>query len=148
MRFFSTKTFGVDRGLSCSFRQWKATDSSSEYIHGCSLGFKFIFEAHTLDDKNWVYNIKNATWIEEYLEHAFGDTLVIAQDDPLLPRFIELEQNGACDLRVMPAVGCEKFAELVHRDISYRVREETDARVRLKSVEVFEHGSTSAVYEE
>lgn len=148
MKYYSTKTFGNDRGLSCAFRQWRATHSHCQLIHGYSLGFKFIFEADTLDERNWVYDFGNTKWIKEYLEHTFDHTVAVASDDPLLDHFKTLEQAGGCDLRIMSAVGCEKFAEIVYRDVAPRVSEETHNRVRLKSVEVFEHGANSAIYEE
>jgi 6-pyruvoyltetrahydropterin/6-carboxytetrahydropterin synthase len=145
--YYSTKTFGNDRGLSCAFRQWRATHSHCQLIHGYSLGFKFVFKAETLDDKNWVYDFGNTKWIKEYLDHTFDHTVAIAEDDPLLEAFEELEREGGCDLRIMQGVGCEKFAEIVFHDIAPRVQEETGGRVWLKSVEVFEHGSNSAIYE-
>lgn len=44
MTYYSTKTFGNDRGLSCAFRQWRATSHCNQ-VHGYSLGFRFIFES-------------------------------------------------------------------------------------------------------
>ena len=52
-KFYSTKTYGNDRGLSCCFRQWRATHSHCSTLHGYSIGIKLIFECDTLDDKNW-----------------------------------------------------------------------------------------------
>ena len=51
MKYYSTKTYGNERGLSCAFRQWRATSHCNQ-IHGYSLGFRFIFEADELDDRN------------------------------------------------------------------------------------------------
>jgi 6-pyruvoyltetrahydropterin/6-carboxytetrahydropterin synthase len=116
-------------------------------IHGYSLGFKFIFESNTLDDRNWVYDFGNTKWIKDYLDHTFDHTLAVAEDDPFLETFVELEKKGLCEIRFMPAVGCEKFAEIVYTDVHERIREETKGRVSLKSVEVFEHGANSAIYE-
>ena len=65
-KFYSTKNYGNDRGLSCSFRQWRATHSHCSLIHGYSLGFRFVFEADTLDDKNWVYDFGNTKWIKAF----------------------------------------------------------------------------------
>lgn len=144
--FYSTKTFGNDRGLSCAFRQWRA-DSHCNLIHGYSLGFRFIFEASTLDDRNWVYDFGNTKWIKEYLDHAFDHTMAVAADDPLIDLFMKLEDENGCDLRVFPSVGCEKFAETVYIDVAPRIASETNGRVRLKSVECFEHGANSAIYE-
>lgn len=146
MKYFSTKTFGNDRGLSCAFRQWRATSHCNQ-VHGYSLGFRFIFEADTLDDRNWVYDFGNTKWIKMYLEEAFDHTTAVAADDPHLNLFRAMDDAGVLTLRIFSAVGCEKFAEIVYTDIAPQVADETQNRVRLKSVEVFEHGSNSAIYE-
>jgi len=146
MKYYSTKTFGNDRGLSCAFRQWRATSHCNQ-IHGYSLGFRFIFEADKLDDRNWVYDFGNTKWIKMYLEEAFDHTTAVAADDPHLNLFRAMDDAGVLTLRIFSAVGCEKFAEIVYADIAPQVADETQHRVRLKSVEVFEHGSNSAIYE-
>ena len=46
----------------------------------------------------------------------------------------------------MDGVGCEKFAEHVYKFVAPEVSKQTEKRVRLKSVEVFEHGANSAIY--
>lgn len=146
MKYYSTKTFGNDRGLSCAFRQWRATSHCNQ-IHGYSLGFRFLFEADKLDDRNWVYDFGNTKWIKMYLEEAFDHTTAVAADDPHLNLFRAMDDAGVLTLRIFSAVGCEKFAEIVYADIAPQVADETQNRVRLKSVEVFEHGSNSAIYE-
>lgn len=146
MKFYSTKTFGNDRGFSCAFRQWRASSHCNQ-IHGYSLGFKFIFEADTLDDKNWVYDFGNTKWIKAYLEDVFDHTTVVAADDPALQMFKELDAANVCTLRILSSVGCEAFAQTIYIDLAPTVAEQTKNRVRLKSVEVFEHGANSAIYE-
>lgn len=147
MKYFSVKTFGNERGFSCAFRQWKA-NSHCNQIHGYSLGFRFVFESTELDDRNWVYDFGNTKWIKEYLEEAFDHTLAISRDDPMMPMFKQLDEAGVATLRIMHnGVGCERFAEMIFHDIQEQVAEESRGRVRLKSVEVFEHGSNSAIYE-
>tara|TARA_B110000467_G_scaffold152244_1_gene161404 strand:- start:11 stop:454 length:444 start_codon:yes stop_codon:yes gene_type:complete len=145
MKYESTKTFGNDRGLSCCFRQWRA-DSHCNLIHGYSLGFKFTFEADTLDDRNWVYDFGDCKWIKLFLEDNFDHTLVIASDDPRLGKFKELYDTGLARLKVIHGVGCEKFSEFVFQYVSPIVMKQTLQRVKLKSVEVFEHGANSAIY--
>ena len=53
-KFYSTKTYGNDRGLSCVFRQWRSNHSHCSLLHGYSIGVKVIFECETLDERNWV----------------------------------------------------------------------------------------------
>ena len=54
MPHYSTKTYGHEEGLSAVFRQPNATHSHCSLLHGYSLGFRLVFSAEVLDDKNWV----------------------------------------------------------------------------------------------
>ena len=152
MTFYSTKTFGNDRGLSCCFRQWKSTHSHCSQLHGYSIGVKFVFESETLDERNWVYDFGGFKPIKEWLEYAFDHTTIIAEDDPHRKEFENLSKiGGIVNLRIVPAVGCEKFAEMIYNYTAKYLEDHRDhllnPTVRLKSVEVFEHGANSAVYE-
>ena len=142
----STKTYGNDRGFSCAFRQALA-ESHCNLIHGYSLGFRFEFEAFELDDKNWVYDFGNCGWIKQYLEDNFDHKVAVDKADPNLSDFVALEEKGLAKVVQMDGVGCEKFAEHVYNYISPIIDEDTGGRVRLSSVEVFEHGSNSAILE-
>ena len=141
----STKTYGNEVGLSCAFRQWRA-DSHCNKLHGYSLGFRFTFEAATLDKRNWVYDFGECKWIKKYLDEIFDHTLAIAEDDPELNTFKTLHGKGLANLFTFKGVGCEKFAEHVYNYVSSKVYEDTKGRVAVYSVEVFEHGANSAIY--
>jgi 6-pyruvoyltetrahydropterin/6-carboxytetrahydropterin synthase len=173
-KFYSTKTYGNDRGLSCCFRQWRATHSHCSTLHGYSIGIKLIFECDTLDDKNWCMDFGGLKEFKAWADHMFDHTLVIAQDDPHLAFFqqmanlgnipssgngdqgfdtLEPYQRGAlCDLRIVPGVGCEMFAKMAYDKMaellaSGDMRYPINPSVRVKSVEVFEHNANSATYE-
>lgn len=142
----STKTYGHERGLSCAFRQWRA-DSHCRLLHGYSLGFKFIFEAEELDVRNWVVDFGSLASLKTILEDTFDHTTVLAEDDPLLAEFKHMESLGACRLVVLPAGGCERFAEYVYEVAEQWLKDAGySPRVRLVSVEVMEHGSNSAIF--
>ena len=143
MKYRVTKTYGNERGLSCAFRQWKA-DSHCRLIHGYSLGFKFVFEAERLDKRNWVYDFGDLGFIKEFLEENFDHIMMIAHDDPRKQDLYNLV--GIADIRELPVVGCEAFAEYVYSYVYREVDEQTDSRVRLVSVECFEHGANSALF--
>jgi 6-pyruvoyltetrahydropterin/6-carboxytetrahydropterin synthase len=171
-KYLSTKTYGNDRGLSCCFRQWRSTHSHCSLLHGYSIGIKLIFESETLDDRNWVMDFGGLKAFKEWSEYMFDHTLVIAEDDPhraMFEKMAELglqDQGGVCDIRIVPAVGCEKFSELAYKEMdrilktyqrgeaytlpngkSFECRYPVGQGVRLRSVEVFEHNANSAVYE-
>jgi 6-pyruvoyltetrahydropterin/6-carboxytetrahydropterin synthase len=174
-KYLSTKTWGNDRGLSCCFRQWRSTHSHCSLLHGYSIGIKLTFESETLDDRNWVMDFGGLKAFKDWAEYMFDHTLIIAKDDPHLDMFLKMadmglqDQGGVCDLRLVEAVGCEKFAELAYNvmaDIlrtfqsgedwhffkgdeitNYTSRYPIGQGVRLRSAEVFEHGANSAIYE-
>ena len=145
MSFISTKTYNHNVGLSCAFRQWKAFDSHCQYLHGYALSVRFNFKGD-LDQKNWVYDFGDLKDVKKFLEDTFDHKTVIAEDDPQLETFKELDKNMLIQLVILPAVGCEKFAEYIYNKINPIVTIKTNNRVRLMSVEVIEHGANSAIY--
>lgn len=164
-KFYSTKTYGNDRGLSCVFRQWKSTHSHCSLLHGYSIGVKVVFECETLDERNWVMDFGGLKDFKNWLEYMFDHTTLIAKDDPFLETFKALsdlkstegnniiEEGRVCDLRIVDAVGCERFSELVYNKMAELLSSQKESgvllndTVRVKSVEVFEHGANSAIYE-
>tara|TARA_X000001036_G_scaffold191397_1_gene180405 strand:- start:687 stop:1127 length:441 start_codon:yes stop_codon:yes gene_type:complete len=143
MTYRVTKTYGNERGLSCAFRQWKA-ESHCRLIHGYSLGFKFVFEAETLDHRNWVYDFGDMGFVKDFLEDNFDHIMMIASDDPRKQDLYNLD--GIAEIRELPVVGCEAFAEYVYSYVNNEVKRQTSDRVKLVSVECFEHGANSALF--
>lgn len=147
---YSTKTYGNDRGLSCAFRQWKAKDSHCRFIHGYSLGFKFTFAAQDMDERGWVVDFGGLKGLWAILEDTFDHKLLVAEDDPWLDVFRDLDaplQGAACvQMVVVPATGCEAFARMVF-DVTEQWLKDAgfSPRCRLVSVEVSEHGANSAI---
>jgi len=141
--FESTKI--IELG-SCAFRQWRATNSHCRFIHGYQLKAKFWFSGTELDDKNWVVDFGSLKDLKKILQSQFDHTLCIAQDDPLLPSFIQLHDNGGCDLRIMEGVGIEKTAEWCFNAADKYIRESTYDRCWVSKVEVWEHTENSATY--
>ena len=151
-KFYSTKTYGNDRGLSCCFRQWRSTHSHCSLLHGYSIGVKVIFECESLDERNWVMDFGGLKEFKKWLEHMFDHTLLIAEDDPHKDLFLNLPQDTA-SIRLVPAVGCERFAEMAYNELAKIIANSVtngtalNPTVRVKSVEVFEHGANSSIYE-
>ena len=108
---YSTKRFS---GYSTCFRQWRATHSHCQYLHGYAMEFKVTFDG-PLDERNWVmdFGAFKHNGIKEHLSYMFDHTTIVAADDPELDQFKHLESQGLIQLRVLDHVGCEKFAEYV-----------------------------------
>ena len=152
-KFQSTKLFD---GFSCVFRQWKAENTHCRFMHGYGVSFRVWFEGG-LDDRNWVWDfggMKRAkTKIDglapkEWMDYMFDHTLVVAEDDPELRAFQQMDVAGVAQVRVIEATGAEKFAEYIYNKLNEFVLTETDGRVRVTKVKFMEHGKNAAYYSE
>jgi 6-pyruvoyltetrahydropterin/6-carboxytetrahydropterin synthase len=152
-KFQSTKLFD---GYSTVFRQWKAETTHCKFLHGYAVSFRVWFEGE-LDERNWVWDfggMKRAkNTIEgkapkDYFAWLLDHTMIIAEDDPFLESFKRMDEAGVVQLRILPATGCEKFAEYLYSVINEFLAVETDNRVRAVKIEVFEHERNSASYGE
>ncbi len=152
-KFQSSKVFD---GFSTVFRQWKADTTHCRFIHGYGISFKVYFEGD-LDERNWVWDfggMKRAkTQIDgkspkEWMDYMFDHTLVVAEDDPYIKAFQQMETAGVAQVRVIPATGAEKFAEYIYNKINEFVNTETEGRVRVTKVKFMEHGKNAACYVE
>lgn len=150
-RFCSSKLFD---GYSTVFRQWKAEDTHCKFLHGYAVSFRVWFEGE-LDERNWVFDfggMKRAKNTidnmspKDYFTWLLDHTTVIAEDDPYLPHFVQMDKDGIIQLRVIPATGCERFAEFLFNKINEFLKIETDGRVKASKVEVYEHERNSANY--
>jgi len=151
--FRSTKKFD---GFSTVFRQWKANTTHCQYLHGYDVEFRITFEGE-LDERNWVWdfggmkrakNTIDGMMPKEWMDYMFDHTFVVAEDDPFKESFLKMNEAGAAQVRVVPAVGAERFAEFVYHKVNKFVREETEGRVRVVRVEFMENHKNSAIYEE
>jgi 6-pyruvoyltetrahydropterin/6-carboxytetrahydropterin synthase len=151
-KYQSTKVFD---GFSCVFRQWKAEGTHCKYVHGYGVSFKVWFEGE-LDEKNWVWDfggMKRAKGTidgmnpKAWMDYMFDHTMIIAEDDPFLESFKLMDRAGAAQVRILPAVGAEKFAEYIFNKLQEFIHTETEGRVRVVRVDFMEHGRNSAIYE-
>lgn len=151
MKYQSTKLFD---GYSTCFRQWKADGTHCKFLHGYAVSFRVWFEGD-LDERNWVFDfggMKRAKHTiqgkspKEFFTWLLDHTTIVAQDDPYLENFKQMDKDGVIQLRILPAVGCEKFAEYLYNEINEFLQKETESRVQAVRVEVYEHERNSAAY--
>ena len=151
--FRSTKVFD---GYSTVVRQWKAEGTHCSFLHGYGVSFKVWFEGE-LDERNWVWDfggMKRAVGHidgmnpKAWMDYMFDHTTIVAEDDPYLNMFMQMNNDGIIQLRILPAVGCERFAEYLYGKINTFLAEETNGRVRATKIEVYEHERNSASYGE
>ena len=147
----STKKFD---GFSTVFRQWKADTTHCQYLHGYDVEFRITFEGE-LDHRNWVWDfggMKRATNTidgmipKEWMEFMFDHTFIVAEDDPFKESFLKMGEAGVAQVRVVPAVGAERFAQFVFEKVNEFMQLETEGRVRVVQVEFMENHKNSAIY--
>lgn len=147
-KYYSTKHYGHNIGLSAVFRQPNADHSHCHLLHGYSLAFKFTFGCNELDNKNWAVDFGGLKPLKAWLEDNFDHKTCVDKDDPYIDTFYELEELDLCEVRVFDGVGAEKFAEHAFKFADNLIREATNNRCFCVRCEVAEHGANSAIYEE
>ena len=81
-----------------------------------------------------------------WMDYMFDHTMIIAEDDPELEAFKQMDVAGVAQLRVIEATGAEKFAEYIYDKVNPFIVEETQDRVRVIKVKFMEHGKNAAYY--
>lgn len=167
MAFRVTKTYGHELGLSACFRQHRAI-SHCRFLHGYAMGFKFVFEADTLDGNNWVIDFGSLKPLKQWLVDTFDHKLLVAKDDPamhhlnLLGSNVDWDGKGdrpgkLADVLVVNHVGCEAFAAMAFdaalrlipglaRPLHRAHNMPPSGVVRLVEVECREHAGNAASY--
>jgi 6-pyruvoyltetrahydropterin/6-carboxytetrahydropterin synthase len=155
MPYQVTKHYAHDVGLSACFRQPKARHSHCSKLHGYALGFTFVFESETLDERNWVIDFGGLKPLKKKLHDMFDHKTAVDVKDPEMEAFRVLHENNVIDLVVFDnGVGCERFARAVFDVANDLVRELNQQRqqeginhyVRVVSVTCHEHGANSASF--
>ena len=151
-KFQSTKLFD---GFSCVFRQWKAEDTHCRFLHGYGVSFRVWFEGD-LDERNWVWDfggMKRAKGTidgmspKAWMDYTFDHTLIVAEDDPEIETFKQMDTDGIAQVRIIPATGAERFAKFIFDKLNPFIQEETNSRVKVAKVEFMEHNKNTAIYE-
>jgi 6-pyruvoyltetrahydropterin/6-carboxytetrahydropterin synthase len=107
-KFQSSKVFD---GFSTVFRQWKAKETHCRFVHGYGISFKVYFEGE-LDHRNWVWDfggMKRAKTLidgkqpKAWMDYMFDHTMIIAEDDPEVEAFKQMDQAGVAQIKNNPS---------------------------------------------
>ena len=116
--------------------------------------FRITFEGE-LDDRNWVWdfggmkranNTIDGMMPKAWMDYMFDHTFIVAEDDPFKESFLKMDEAGVAQVRIVPAVGAERFAEYVYTKVNEFVQAETEGRVKVVQVEFMENHKNSAIY--
>ena len=68
--------------------------------------------------RNWVADYGGLKELKKILEDQFDHTLLVAQDDPHLDIYKELEARKLAKLTVLPKLGCEGLADQLYKFVN------------------------------
>lgn len=114
-RYTSTKEYHDE--FPCAYKQWRA-DTHCNLNHGYSFSIKFYFGANELDRRGWVIDYGGLSELKQILKDQFDHKTIIAADDPDLPTYLELEKSGILKLTILPAMGCERIADMLYKFVN------------------------------
>ena len=137
-----SKTFS---GYPCSHRQWQHP-GHCRFVHGYSRSFTCWFAANDLDNCGFVVDFSSLKELEAQLKEQFDHTFLASTDDPLLPTWRQLHEQGALDLRVMDNVGMEASAALVWQWANALLLQRDNGRSCCVKVEARENEKNAATY--
>jgi 6-pyruvoyltetrahydropterin/6-carboxytetrahydropterin synthase len=141
--FQSTKSFW---NYPCAHRQHRHKGVCA-LVHGYSRSFHFVFGSSERDSCGFVVDFGQLRWVKEMLDDTFDHTLLLCEDDPLMPQFRELEAAGAAAIRTLPyGVGMEDTAQFVCEWVNNHLVAKSLGRCWVISVEVRENDKNSGRY--
>lgn len=114
-KWVSTKEY-IDE-FPCAYRQWKA-DSHCNMNHGYSFSMKFYFGGDDLDARGWISDYGGLKELKAFLKDQFDHTTLVAEDDPELEFYKEMERRKLAKLTILPALGCEALADQLYRYVN------------------------------
>lgn len=138
----STKKF-LD--FPCTHRAWR-TKGHCRFIHGYSRSFHLTFICTKKDQNGWVMDFSGLKKVKAFLTYMFDHTFLVAEDDPELPLFREMDKKGLIQLRTMQNPSMEGTATFVLKEAQNIINTIVkNRRVIIERVEVFENHKNSAI---
>lgn len=114
-KYVSTKEFIEE--FPCAYRQWRA-DTHCNRNHGYAFSFKFFFGTNDLDVRNWCVDYGGLKELKSILKDQFDHATLVAEDDPEIDFYREMERRGLAKLTILPAVGCEMLADQLYKFVN------------------------------
>ena len=142
MNYISTKLF---REFPTAYRNHNSK-SDCYLLHGYCRDVYIQFYGNRLDKQGFVVDFGELGPVKDWLNEKFDHTTVLQADDPSIPDFVKLSQDGHLSLTLLPLVSCEGWAEYIAKYVDNFVQQKTDGRAGVLSVEVRENDKNSGIY--
>lgn len=120
-------------------------DGHCALVHGHNWSFGFTFGCLETDENGFVVDFGKLKFVKRYLTDTFDHACVFNADDPAREALVAAAPE-AWKVVVVEGCSCEGIARHVFDAIAPMVREATDGRAFLVSVDVQEDRRNSARY--
>lgn len=136
-RFHLRKRFG---GLHCCRRNW-FDNGKRLFLQGYQLTFEIEFACDERDSDDQMLSAECLGDIRAALQQQFGQTTLIAANDPQRDLFELLADRDLVDMRIMDSTAVEASAAWVFQTVELIVAQATGGRVWLSRIDAQESGS-------
>jgi 6-pyruvoyltetrahydropterin/6-carboxytetrahydropterin synthase len=79
---------------------------------------RFFFGTDDLDVRNWVVDYGGLGELKSFLDEQFDHTLLVAEDEPEMDLYKQLEKAGIAKLTILPKLGCEGMSSMLYKYIN------------------------------
>ncbi len=117
-----------------------------QYVHGHNWAIKFTFLAKERDENGFVIDFGKLHFIKDWIDQKLDHALLICKSDPYVEYFTK-NASILWKLHLVDDASCEGLCDYIHEQFKRAVTFETNGRVVIKSVEVFEDDKNSALLE-
>lgn len=114
-QYTSTKEY-ID-AFPVAYRQYKA-DSHCNLIHGYAFSMKFYFGTNDLDVRNWAADYGGLKELKSILQDQFDHTLLVAESDPNMDLYLQLQERKMAKLTILPRLGCEGLSDMLYKFVN------------------------------
>lgn len=122
-------------------------DGHCKLIHGHNWSFEIEFTAAEVDQNGFVIDFGKMKELKAMLCRTFDHTFLLNHDDPLLPDFKEfVNLFGIENIVEVKDCSCEGVAKLVWQLANSFAVKESNGRVKVRQVVVYEDSKNSAAY--
>lgn len=120
-------------------------DGHCAFIHGHNWSFTLTFGCHEADANGFVVDFGKLKFIKQWIEQHLDHACVFNESDPLREPIVAA-CPGAWKVYLVPSCSCEGLAQHLFTVFDHLVREHTEGRAFVVSVEVIEDSKNSATY--
>lgn len=120
-------------------------DGHCALIHGHNWSFTLTFGCHEADANGFVVDFGKLKFIKQWIEQNLDHACVFNESDPLREQIVA-SSPSAWRVYLVPSCSCEGLAQHLFKVFDKLVREQTQGRAFVVSVEVVEDSKNSATY--